>query len=112
MLPPIPHGLVPVTAQHDPVKPKALIAPITPAKESTKGSTLGLEDDEGSTAQERALEEQRRQHQRQREKNQAQAEAEAEAYAELEISADESEQEEQGEKTGLSRKGVWVNIKV
>ncbi|MDY0206369.1 MAG: aspartate-semialdehyde dehydrogenase [Pseudomonas sp.] len=110
MLPPIPHGLVPVTAQHDPVKPKALIAPITPAKESTKGSTLGLEDDEGSTAQERALEEQRRQHQRQREKNQA--EAEAEMDTELEVSADESQQDPQSEKTGLSRKGVWVNIKV
>ncbi|HZJ91623.1 MAG TPA: aspartate-semialdehyde dehydrogenase [Thiopseudomonas sp.] len=110
MLPPIPHGLVPVTAQHDPVKPKSLITPIAPAKENTKGSALGLEDDEGSTAQERALEEQRRQHQRQREKNQADADAETDA--ELEMPADESEQDEHSEKSGLSRKGVWVNINV
>ncbi len=104
MLPPIPHGLVPVTAQHDPVKPKALITPIAPAKESTKGGTLGLEGDEGSTAQERALEEQRRQHQRER--------SQSETDAELEVPIEENEQGEQSEKGELSRKGVWVNIKV
>ncbi|HKM25964.1 MAG TPA: aspartate-semialdehyde dehydrogenase [Thiopseudomonas sp.] len=103
MLPPIPQGLVPVTAQNDPVKPTPVITAVSPTKENTKGGRLGFENDESSTAQERARDEQRRQHQRQREALLIQGDAEAEA---------ESATDEQLEKSELSRKGLWVDIKV
>lgn len=103
MLPPIPQGLVPVTAQNDPVKPTPVITAVSPTKENTKGGRLGFENDESSTAQERARDEQRRQHQRQREALLIQGEAETEA---------ESATDEQLEKNELSRKGLWVDIKV
>lgn len=106
MLPPIPHGLVPVTSQTDAVKPTPAIAPVAPAKENTKGSSLGFEDSEGSTAQERARDEQRRQHQRQRE------EQRAEIDETLELLDEADGADEYSEKGELSRKGVWVNIKV
>lgn len=103
MLPPIPQGLVPVTAQNDPVKPTPVITAVSPTKENAEGGRLGFENDESSTVQERAREEQRRQHQRQREALLIQGEAETEA---------ESATDEQLEKNELSRKGLWVDIKV
>lgn len=106
MLPPIPQGLVPVNAQHDPVKPIPAVAPVAPAKENAKGSSLGLEDDEGSTAQERARDEQRRQHQQQREAQQA----ETDELSELDTVAPSPD--EVAAKKELSRKGVWIDISV
>lgn len=50
MLPPIPHGLVPVTAQQDVPKPKPAVAPVSPAQESAKGSAVTLEEDHVSDA--------------------------------------------------------------
>lgn len=98
MLPPIPQGLVPVTAQQDVPKPKPPIAPVTPAQESNKGSAVNLEQDEVSAAQERAREEQRRRYQREQGQS---AEDGEEPLAE--------DDTERGE---LSRKGLWVDVKV
>src|SRR5690554_5977959 len=99
MLPPIPHGLVPVTSQQDVPKPKPAVAPVTPAQESAKGSAVTLEEDHVSDAQERAREEQRRRYQRE----QSQAEAD-----DTESSATE-EQKDQAE-SELPRKGLWVDL--
>lgn len=44
MLPPIPQGLVPVTVQQDPVKPRPDIQPVTPASESEANSQVKLDD--------------------------------------------------------------------
>ena len=98
MLPPIPHGLVPVTAQQDVPKAKPPIAPVSPTQESSKGSAVSLERDDVSAAQERAREEQRRRHQQKQSQSADDAE---EALAE--------DDTEGGE---LSRKGLWVAVKV
>lgn len=98
MLPPIPQGLVPVTAQQDVPKPKPPIAPVTPAQESNKGSAVNLEQDEVSAAQERAREEQRRRYQREQ--------AQSAGDVEEPLAEDDTERGE------LSRKGLWVDVKV
>lgn len=102
MLPPIPQGLVPVTSQHDVVKPQPPVAPVVPMTESAKDSALSLDRDEVAAAQERAREEQRRRHKRQQDAEQA---------GELDVD-DEQEGSEDYEKAGLSRKGLLVDIKV
>ena len=101
MLPPIPHGLVPVTSQQDVPKPKPAIAPVTPAQETAESSVLGIEKDESSEARERAQEEQRRRYQESRE-----AEQQAD---EQDQKTDQAEPKDSG---GLSRKGLWVDVKV
>lgn len=98
MLPPIPQGLVPVTSQQDEVKAKPAIAPVTPVQESAKSSALGVEKDDVSAAQERAREEQRRRQQRQQQ-----------AEPELDVELPATEHKDTGE---LSRKGLWVDLKV
>ena len=90
MLPPIPQGLVPVTSQHDVVKPQPPVAPVVPMTESAKDSALSLDRDEVAAAQERAREDQ---------------------TGELDVE-DEQDSPENLEQTGISRKGLWVDIKV
>lgn len=99
MLPPIPHGLVPVTAQQDVPKPKPAVAPVTPAQESAKGSAVALEEDQVSDAQERAREEQRRRYQRE----QSQSATD---------DAEPAETDEKKDDTELPRKGLWVDLEV
>lgn len=103
MLPPIPQGLVPVTAQQDEPKPKPAIAPVTPAQETAKGSALGLERDDVSAAQDRAREEQRRRHRQQQESQGL------EVTEEHDLAGSQAEPQEAVE---LSRKGLWVDVKV
>lgn len=103
MLPPIPYGLAPVTAQQDPAKPIPPITPVAAAQKHAKGGSLGMEDEGASTAQERAREEQRRQHQAQRE---------AQSLESKEAEELPNEEDEPREKGELSRKGLWVDIKV
>lgn len=43
MLPPIPHSLIPVTAQQDVVKPRPEIAPVTPTAETAQEDSVGLD---------------------------------------------------------------------
>lgn len=101
MLPPIPQGLVPVTSQHDVVKPQPAVAPVVPVQESAKGSALNLDRDEVAAAQEKARQEQRR--------RQQQREAEGKDPNEEPGSTVEPEE---GESNELSRKGLWVDISV
>lgn len=102
MLPPIPQGLVPVTSQHDVVKPQPAVAPVVPVQESPKNSAISLDRDEVAAAQEKARQEQRR--------RQQQRETEEESLQSLE---QEPEIEPKGsESHELSRKGLWVDIKV
>src|SRR5690554_994127 len=98
MLPPIPQGLVPVTSQHDVVKPQPSVAPVVPVQESPKGSALSLDRDEVAAAQEKARQEQRRRQQR-----------EAEQAETLE-GQETSEPLEESASKELSRKGLWVDI--
>lgn len=102
MLPPIPQGLVPVTSQHDVLKPQPPVAPVVPMTESAKDSALSLDRDEVAAAQERAREEQRRRQKRQQDADQT---------GELDVE-DEQDSPENLEQTGISRKGLWVDIKV
>ena len=101
MLPPIPQGLVPVTSQHDVVKPQPAIAPVVPVQEGATGSAISLDKDEVAAAQEKARQEQRR--------RQQQREAEQEKPAEGQEPSAQSEETEGGE---MSRKGLWVDISV
>lgn len=101
MLPPIPQGLVPVTSQHDVVKPQPAVAPVVPVQESAKGSAISLDKDEVAAAQEKARQEQRR--------RQQQREAEQEKPVE---GQDSSVQPDEDEGRELSRKGLWVDISV
>lgn len=100
MLPPIPQGLVPVTSQHDVVKPQPSVAPVVPVQESPKGSALSLDRDEVAAAQEKARQEQRWRQQR-----------EAEQAETLE-GQETSEPLEESASKELSRKGLWVDISV
>ncbi|HZJ94571.1 MAG TPA: aspartate-semialdehyde dehydrogenase [Thiopseudomonas sp.] len=102
MLPPIPHGLVPVTAQQDVPKPKPAVAPVSPAQESAKGSAVTLEDDHVSEAQERARKEQHRRYQREQSQSEA---GDAESSA-----TDDKDDKKDG--TELPRKGLWVDLEV
>lgn len=89
MLPPIPQGLVPVTVQQDPVKPRSDIQPVTPPSESEAQSQVRL-DDRQRDAQDH--------HQSEDKKEQAEEEQDEETVM--------------PGKKAMSRKGVLVDIKV
>lgn len=44
MLPPIPQGLVPVTVQQDPARPRPEVQPVTPPSESEANRQISLDD--------------------------------------------------------------------
>ena len=60
MLPPIPHSLMPVTAQQDVPKPRPDIPPVTPPSESAKESAIELDRRHPQEAEMLLYEEQRR----------------------------------------------------
>jgi hypothetical protein len=99
MLPPIPHALVPVTAQQDVVKPRPDIPPVTPTSESSSESAVGLDKRHPQEAEELLREEQRRRQRRG---------YSPEELAELGASSPEEEKllEE------LPRQGLWVDVEV
>ena len=99
MLPPIPHSLVPVTAQQDVVKPRPDIPPVTPANESANESAVGLDKRHPQEAEELLREEQRRRQRRG---------YTPEELAELEAGTAEEEKllEE------MPRQGLWVDVEV
>ncbi|MBS7326347.1 MAG: aspartate-semialdehyde dehydrogenase [Thiopseudomonas sp.] len=92
MLPPIPQGLVPVTVQQDPAKPRSDIQPVTPAQESEANSQVRLEH------------KQRQDEQGRRKRGQS----EEDEDEELELLEDPH----QPSKKAMSRKGLLVNLKV
>lgn len=92
MLPPIPQGLVPVTVQQDPAKPRPDVQPVTPAQESEANSQVRLDDRQPRDQQYRG---------RKRDEDE-------------EEEALEEEQMVLGPtgKKAMSRKGLLVNLKV
>ena len=99
MLPPIPHSLLPVTAQQDVVKPRPDIPPVPPANESSNESQVELDKRHPQEAEELLREEQRRRQRRG---------YTPEELAELDAASPEQEKllEE------LPRQGLWVDVEV
>ncbi|QLF92785.1 aspartate-semialdehyde dehydrogenase [Pseudomonas sp. ABC1] len=99
MLPPIPSGVIQVTAQQDIPKPRPDIPPVVPAQPSSSESNVGLDQRNPYEAGELLREEQQRRQRRARERV-----------------ADEEEEEPAPEQPGdadeLPRQGVWVDIEV
>lgn len=91
MLPPIPQGLVPVTVQQDPARPRPDVQPVTPAQESEANSGVKLDDRPHQDPQQQG-------HQRDEEDEQAAAEDEEVLTA--------------SGKKAMSRKGLLVNLRV
>ena len=99
MLPPIPHGMQPVTVQQDVIKPRPDIPPVTPSAESAKESGVSLDKRHPQEAEELLREEQRRRQRR--------------GYSAQEL-ADMSEEEvaEAVAQESLPRQGLWVDVEV
>jgi len=98
VLPPIPHGMAPVTVQQDVIKPRPDIPPVTPAAASSKESGVSLDKRHPQEAAELLREEQRR---RQRRGYSAEELAEGDV-----AEADEAVIDE------LPRQGLWVDVEV
>ena len=99
MLPPIPHSLMPVTAQLDVPKPRPDIPPVTPVQASAGESAVSLDKRHPQEAEELLRQEQRRRQQRRG--------YTAEQLAEGEVAeADEAVLDE------LPRQGLWVDVEV
>ncbi|MCU9949891.1 aspartate-semialdehyde dehydrogenase [Pseudomonas solani] len=98
MLPPIPHSLVPVTAQQDVIKPRPDIPPVTPAKEGSEESAIGLDRRHPQEAEELLREEQRRRQRR--------------GYTAEEIAEGDVEQADEEVIEQLPRQGLWVDVEV
>ncbi|WP_271411439.1 aspartate-semialdehyde dehydrogenase [Pseudomonas sp. Q1-7] len=98
MLPPIPQGLVPVTAQQDVVKPRPEIPPVTPAQESAQESAVGLDKRHPQETEELLREEQRRRQRR--------------GYTPQELAAGEVDEEDEAVLRELPRQGLWVDVEV
>lgn len=100
MLPPIPQGLVPVTVQQDAVKQQPVIQPVTASQDSAQSGDVSMQDKDSEQVRERMRDEQRRQQEKQRQQQEAQQQ-----------NPDEDE-ELSGKKDGMSRRGLWVDVRV
>ncbi len=98
MLPPIPHSLVPVTAQQDVVKPRPEIAPVTPTAETAQEDSVGLDKRHPDEVAERLREEQRRQQRR--------------GYTAAELAEGEVDEADEPGIDQLPRQGLWVDVEV
>lgn len=99
MLPPIPHSLAPVTTQHDAVKPRPEIPPVTPSAESAKESGVSLDKRHPQEAQLLLREEQRRRQRRH-------------GYSPEELAEGEVHEADQALLDELPRQGLWVDVEV
>ncbi|GAC1031812.1 hypothetical protein thsps21_26400 [Pseudomonas sp. No.21] len=98
MLPPIPHSLVPVTSQQDVIKPRPDIPPVTPAKEGSEESAIGLDRRHPQEAEELLREEQRRRQRR--------------GYTAEELAEGDVKQADEEVIEQLPRQGLWVDVEV
>jgi hypothetical protein len=98
MLPPIPQGLVPVTAQQDVVKPRPEVPPVTPAQQGAEESAVALDRRHPQEAEALLREEQKR---RQRQ-----------GYSAEELAEGEVAEEDQKALDELPRQGLWIDIEV
>jgi hypothetical protein len=99
MLPPIPHSLVPVTAQQDVVKPRPDIQPVTPTAASAKESGVGLDKRHPQESEMLLREEQRRRQRRH-------------GYSPEEIAEGAVAEEDFDKLQDLPRQGLWVDVEV
>ncbi len=98
MLPPIPTGVMPVTAQQDVIKPRPDIAPVTPVQPSADESAVSLDRRHPQEAEEMLREEQRR---RQRQ-----------GYSPEELAEGATDEQDEPGLEELPRQGLWVDIEV
>lgn len=98
MLPPIPHSLVPVTAQQDVAKPRPDIPPVAPAQESQQESEVGLDRRHPQEAEEMLREEQRRRQRR--------------GYTPEQLAEGEVKPADEEVIDTLPRQGLWVDVEV
>ena len=103
MLPPIPQGLVPVTVQQDVVKQQPNVPTVTPTQDSAQSSDVSLQDKDSEQVRERLRDEQRRQQEKERQRQQAAAGQQEEEH---------SDKDGEQEKSGMSRRGLWVDVRV
>ncbi|MDO9619316.1 MAG: aspartate-semialdehyde dehydrogenase [Pseudomonas sp.] len=99
MLPPIPHSLVPVTVQHDVVKPRPEIPPVTATAESSKESGVSLDKRHPQEAEMMLREEQRRRQRRH-------------GYTPEELAEGEVAEADAAVVGELPRQGLWVDVEV
>ncbi|MCW3150085.1 aspartate-semialdehyde dehydrogenase [Stutzerimonas stutzeri] len=100
MLPPIPSGVFPVSAQQDVVKPRPDIQPVTPVEPATGESAISLDRRHPQEAEQMARDEQRRRQRRGHTPEELAQAAPDEAVA----AADGSDE--------LPRQGLWVDVEV
>lgn len=98
MLPPIPHSLVPVTAQQDVPKPRPDIPPVTPSNESAKEGSVEMDKRHPQEAEMLLREEQKRRQRR--------------GYSAEELAAGEVEEDDETLLEELPRQGLWVDVEV
>ncbi|WP_160106864.1 aspartate-semialdehyde dehydrogenase [Pseudomonas izuensis] len=113
MLPPmLPLSAVPITSQHDPVRPRPDIAPVVPMQESSSDSTIDLKHRNSEEAALLLREEQRRQQERERRRREA--DDDPEAY--LAIPGDDLNADNTVPVAPLMedqpRQGLWVDIEI
>ncbi|WP_313089490.1 aspartate-semialdehyde dehydrogenase [Pseudomonas sp.] len=98
MLPIIPPGTVPVTAQQDAVKPRPEIAPVAPVQPSANESSVALDRRHPQEAEQMLRDEQRRRQRR--------------GYTAQELAEGETADEDQDALEELPRQGLWVDVEV
>lgn len=113
MLPPmLPLSAVPITSQHDPVRPRPDIAPVVPMQESSSDSTIDLKNRDPEEAVFRLREEQRRQ----QEREQRRREADEDPQVHLAVPGDELNADNTVPVVPLienqPRQGMWVDIEI
>jgi hypothetical protein len=113
MLPPmLPLSAVPITSQHDPIRPRPDIAPVVPAQESAGDSTIDLKNHDPEEATLLLREEQRRKQERERRRR----EADDDPEAHLAIPGDELNADNTVPVAPLiedePRQGLWVDIQI
>ncbi|WXL27254.1 aspartate-semialdehyde dehydrogenase [Ectopseudomonas mendocina] len=99
MLPPIPQGLVPVTAQQDVAKPRPDIQPVTATAESAKESEVSTDKRHPQEAGLFLREEQRRRQRRP-------------GYSPEELAEGNIDEADAVELKDLPRQGLWVDVEV
>ena len=78
MLPPmLPLSAVPITSQHDPVRPRPDIAPVVPVQESSTDSTIDLKNRDPDESALLLREQQRRKQEQERRRREADEDPEA-----------------------------------
>lgn len=98
MLPPIPSGVIQVTAQQDVPKPGADIAPVAPVQPSAGETSVGL-DQRYRSESEALLREERRRRQRR-------------GYSPEALARGDTDDVDREDLEELPRRGLWVDVEV